>query len=95
MNPELDDEGLGTAIHWETYFGPDKERFYKQVDLDEIEQKIETHKFSTSALAANVLQFAKQGIALRFGRERQGISEGRLVGGQPLHEIIWQGRMIG
>ena len=39
-----------------------------------------------------MLQYAKQGIALRFGRERTGIADGRLVGGVAIHEIIWQGR---
>lgn len=31
MNPELDDEGLGTAIYGgTTYFGPDKGRYHKK-----------------------------------------------------------------
>lgn len=28
MNPDLDDEGLGTAIHWDTYFGVVKDRYH-------------------------------------------------------------------
>lgn len=92
MNPELDDEGLGTAIHWDTYFGPDKERHYKQIDLDETNQRIAAREFSTAALSGNVLQYAKQGIALRFGSQRNGIDDGRLIGGLALHEVIWQGR---
>jgi len=92
MNPEFDDEGLGTAIYWDTYFGPDKERHYKKADLDELNQRIAARDFSRAALAASVLQYAKQGIALRFGKQRTGIAAGRLVGGQPVHEIVWQGR---
>jgi hypothetical protein len=66
MDPDLDDEGLSTAIYWETYFGADKDRHDDQIDLDEVKQRIEVRKFSTVALAASVLQYAKQGIALRF-----------------------------
>jgi hypothetical protein len=92
MNPELDDDNLGTAIYWDTYFGPDKERHYQQKDLDELNQRIAVREFSTVALAANVLQFAKQGIVLRFGKQRTGIAAARLIGDVSLDEVIWQGR---
>ena len=92
MNPEVDDDNLGTAIYWDTYFCPDKERHYKQKDLDELNQRIAVREFSTAALAATVLQFAKQGIALRFGKQRTGIAAARLIGKVCLDEVIWQGR---
>ncbi len=27
-NPDFDDDHLSTAVHWDTHFGPDKERYY-------------------------------------------------------------------
>jgi hypothetical protein len=93
MNPDLDDEGLGTAIYWDTYFGADKERYHKQRELSEAEARIAAHEFSTAALAGTLLQFAKQGIALRYAKTRKTTApDGRLVAGMPLHEIIWQAR---
>ena len=67
MNPELDDDGLGTAIHWDTYFGPDKERYYKAAEVDDATQKLDAHMFSIAALAGSLLQFAKQGIDILHG----------------------------
>ena len=92
MNPELDDDGLGTAIHWDTYFGPDKERYYKAAEVDDATQKLDAHMFSIAALAGSLLQFAKQGIALRYGIERKECPIGRIIAEMPLHEVIWQGR---
>lgn len=92
LNPDLDDDGLGTAIHWDTYFGPDKERYHKAAEVDEAIQKLEAHKLSIAALAGSLLQIAKQGIALRYGKERKGCPDGRVIAEMPLHEVIWQGR---
>lgn len=92
MNPELDDEGLGTAIHWDTYFGPDKERFYKQSNHDEIELRLNAHELSIAALSGSLLQYAKQGISLQYGNKRAGCPQGRVIAGIDLHEVIWQGR---
>jgi hypothetical protein len=92
MNPELDDEGLGTAIHWDTYFGPDKERFHKQSDHDEIESRLNAHELSIAALSGSLLQYAKQGISLQYGNKRTGCPQGRVIAGIDLHDVIWQGR---
>lgn len=92
MNPELDDDFLGTAIYWDTYFGPDKERFHKSAQTDEAARRVATHELSIAALAGSLLQYAKQGLSLRFGNKRAGCPNGRIVGGMQLHEIIWQGR---
>lgn len=92
LNPDLDDEGMGTATYWDTYFGSDKERFYKNRELESAVQRIAAHEFSIAALAGSLLQYAKQGIAVRFGKHRNGVPNGRLIAGIPLHEIVWQGR---
>lgn len=92
MNPDLDDEGLGTLCYYETYFGPDKQRHQKAGDLEATKAALEAHALSIDSMAGSLLQYAKQGIALRFGKNRNGCSDGRTVAGMPLHEVIWQGR---
>lgn len=92
MNPDLDDDGLGTAIHWDTYFGPDKDRHHKANDVGAAETRVTARSFSVAALSGNLLQYAKQGISLQYGKGRDGCPIGREIGGLPLHEIIWQGR---
>lgn len=92
MNPDLDDDFLGTAIYWDTYFGVDKDRFHKNVETETAAQRVAAHEFSISALAGSLLQYGKQGISLHFGKKRVGCPDGRVVVGMPLHEIIWQAR---
>ena len=92
MDPDLDDEGLSTFMHWDTYFGVDKERDHKAADYEQIAQRIAARQFSVAALSGNLLQYGKQGISLHYGKKRVGCPEGRIVAGIPLHEIIWQAR---
>ena len=92
MNPDLDDEFLGTAIYWDTYFGVDKDRFHKDIETETAAQRVAAHEFSISALAGSLLQYGKQGISLHFGKRRVGCPYGRIVAGMPLYEIIWQAR---
>ena len=92
MNPDLDDEGLGAAHYWDTYFGPDKKRFHKASEAEDATQKLDAHKLSIAALAGSLLQFGKQGIALQYGKERKGCPHGRMIADLSLHEVIWQGR---
>ena len=92
LNPELDDDGLGTAIYWDTYFGVDKVRCHKAAAVDATKKKIEARAFSVAALSGNVLQYAKQGLSLRYGKNRDGCPVGRELVGLAVHEIIWQGR---
>jgi hypothetical protein len=92
LNPDLDDEGLGTAIHWDTYFGPDKDRHHKATDVQDREARVVTRSFSVAALSGNLLQYAKQGLSMRYGKHRHGCPTGREIAGLAVHEIIWQGR---
>lgn len=91
-DPYLDDDGLATAIYWDTYFGPDKERFHKDAEVMKLGERVAAKSFSTAALAGNLLQYAKQGIALRYGKNREGCPDGRMIGAVTLHEVIWQAR---
>lgn len=92
MNPDLDDDGLGTAIHWDTYFGVDKNRYYKKAEYDVIVQRVATRQFSVAALSGSLLQYSKQGISLHYGKHRTGCPDGRIVYDMPLSEVIWQAR---
>lgn len=92
LNPDLDDDFLGTAIYWDTYFGVDKDRFHKNIETESAAQRVAAHEFSVSALSGSLLQFGKQGISLHFGKNRDGCPDGRILAGMPLHEIIWQAR---
>ncbi|MDO9104523.1 MAG: hypothetical protein Q7U57_06130 [Methylovulum sp.] len=92
MNPDLDDEGLGTLIHLDTYFGVDKDRHYKKAEYEEVVQRVAARQFSIAALSGSLLQYGKQGISLHYGKKRDGCPDGRIVAGIPLSEIIWQAR---
>lgn len=87
-----DDPMLATAIHWDTYFGVDKERYYKDGELQRITNSLAAREISVGALAGSLLQFAKQGIALQYGRKKQGCPAGRNIGSQGISEVIWQAR---
>src|SRR4051812_37273482 len=64
---DLDDDGLATAIHWDTYFGPDKERHHAAIQLNEIRATLEARSASRSSLASTLLQIAKQGLSAVHG----------------------------
>lgn len=92
LNPDLDDDGMGTAIHWDTYFGVDKKRFHKKADVQSVLERISSRQFSRSALCGNLLQYGKQGLSIQFGKHRVGCPEGRQIGSLGLDEVIWQAR---
>jgi len=88
---DADDVMLGVGRHWENYFGPDKERHQKQQELEARQESFQAHEFSIGTLAGGLLQHAKQGVSLVHGG-LTGCPNGRLIGTQPLKEVIWQGR---
>src|SRR5258705_8470239 len=101
-DPDLGDEdGIATGLYWETYFGADKEHHEVSVKLKEKETLIQVRSFSTSSQSGTLLQYAKQGISLvhqaafNANGTARGLAQcpqGRLIGSQPLRDVIWQGR---
>lgn len=92
MNAEdADDVMMATGMHWDTYFGEDKERFYKDKDRQKLQGQVATHAFAVGSLAGSLLQYAKQGISLVHG-SLSTCPPGRMIGSQALKDIIWQGR---
>jgi hypothetical protein len=88
---EFDDEGLATAIHWDTYFGPDKERHHAAIDLNGIEATLEARSTSRSSIASALLQIATHGLSAVHGGLAP-IPAGRSIHGVDLKDLIWQGR---
>ncbi len=88
---DADDVMLATGMHWDTYFGEDKERHGKDLERQQLEARLATRQFSMSALAGTALQYAKQGISVVHG----GLAScpaGRSIGSVALKDVIWQGR---
>src|SRR5437899_2167113 len=65
---DAEDTLLATGIHWDTYFGEDKDLHTKRRDMNSLKTAIATHDFSVSALAGTLLQYGKQGISIVHGR---------------------------
>ncbi len=86
-----DDAMMGVGVHWETYFGPDKERHHATLEAQAAVAQYATHAFSRGAIAGTLLQYGKQGISIVHGG-LQAAPPGRLIHGEPLKNVIWQGR---
>src|ERR1700730_14801896 len=91
LNPDLDDDNDSTAIYWESYFGPEKDRFYAEKRKPDLESLIATRAFSRDAQSGSLLQYAKQGISL-VHHGLAACPDGRLIGSQSVKNVIWQGR---
>ena len=88
---DFDDEGLATGIHWDTYFGADKERYHAAEALDGLKATQQARSASRAALAGTALQIAKQGISAVHGK-LDASPDGRREAGVVLRELIWHGR---
>lgn len=86
-----DDVMLGVGIHWETYFGADKQRHGAQGELELAAERLAAREFSRASMAGSLLQYAKQGISIAHGG-LEACPAGRLIGRQPLKQLVWQGR---
>lgn len=90
LNPELDDEGLGTLNYWEAHFGTAEIR-KMQEEIDVLEQHLANRRVSIDALATGLLQIAKVAVSMPGGG-RNSSPFGRNVGSQPLRTVIWEAR---
>lgn len=88
---DSDDVMLGVGIHWDTYFGEDKDQHYKSKDLNDLEDRLATREFSFASLAGTLLQFAKQGLSAVYGSPTNW-PEGQAIGSQPLKTVILEAR---
>lgn len=91
LNPDLDDEGLGTFTFYDTYFGPDKERSQSETAEEVLAERIATLEFSNGAMAGSILQYAKQAISIAH-HGLAGCPDGRAIGSQTVKTVIWQAR---
>lgn len=62
------------------------------IELSSLEAEVEYKAASLSALAAALLQIAKQGLSLVYGEKKSDCPDGRTIGTQNLKEVIWEGR---
>src|SRR5258708_19061647 len=88
------DDMEATAAHWGTYFGADKEHHSVSKKVGQSTSLIVVRTFSTAAQSATLLQYGKQGISY-VHQELSNCPPGRMVGTQPLRDVIWQGRNHG
>ena len=88
---DADDVMLGVGIHWDTYFGSDKEQFYKTRELEVLEDSLRTREFSVASLSGNLLNYAKQGLSAVYGSPANWPT-GRRLGSQDLKTIILEAR---
>lgn len=87
---DADEVAMAAGMHWETYFGSDKERHSVANQVDDLRGIEDAHRFSRSALAGAVLQIAKQAISVGHGAG--GSKLGRLIGTHPIGNIVRQSR---
>ena len=88
---DADELMLGVGMHWDTYFGEDKDQHYKSMDLATLEATLALREFSFSSLSGTLLQYAKQGLSASFGAPEKW-PKGRLIGSQSLRTIILEAR---
>lgn len=89
---DADDVAHATGMHFETYFGPDKERHSTQQLLDKEHSIFAIRSFSVNALSGSLVQFAKQGISTVHGK-LNNCPSGRKIGSNlDIKTVIWQAR---
>jgi len=90
LNPDLDDEGIGTAARWEARFDVEPEHIRLSTELDKLKSRIGARRIARAALCGSLLQIAKQGLSI----VHQGPKgpKGRLIGTQHLRDVIWKAR---
>src|ERR1700756_3327466 len=91
LNPDLDDDGIGTSARWEAHFdvGPKAHRLQEQ--MSRLQKAMADKQCSAGVLAGGLLQIAKQGISDALSG-LDSCPPGRNVGSQSLKTVIWQAR---
>lgn len=62
-----------------------------RAEVTRLEASIVTHQHSTQAIAGAILQIAKQGISLVYGKPKAA-PPGRTIGTLAVRDIVWQAR---
>lgn len=47
INPDLDNEGLGTMVSWDSYFGPEKQQHHTETDIRKLAGLIGVRRIRT------------------------------------------------
>lgn len=82
-----EDTLLATGRYWDTYFGGDKQLYYKKEEMEEKNKTLEALKFSIESLSASLLQHAKQGLSITHG-QASAWPNGRIISSQSMSNII-------
>ena len=90
-NPDLDDEGLGSAARWELHFNDLPENDRIGADLEEARERFRAAAFSVSVLCGALLQVAKQAISVAEEGPPTAF-RGRRIHGLPVGEVVWESR---
>ena len=86
-----DDDGISTLLHWDTYFGVDKNRHHKEEEVQAAAERVATHQKSVVLIAGSLLQYAKQGLSQVYGSP-QHWPGWAAIGTQGFGNIILQSR---
>lgn len=91
LNPDLDDEGVGTSVYWEAHFDVAPKADETKLQADRLANSIAARRISADALGTGLLQVVKQGMSLINGGLEQS-PKGRSIGSQRLRAVVWQAR---
>lgn len=86
-----DDVMAGVGRYWENYFGADKNVYHKNEKLVNLKELLAAREMSLTNLCGNLLEHAKKGISLIYGKPKNWPS-GRRLGSQTLSKIILESR---
>ncbi|MFY1623723.1 hypothetical protein ACN268_11010 [Micromonospora sp. WMMD735] len=89
---DAEDVALAAGMHWDAYWGADKQHHDQGTLLPELQAAVDTHRFSAEALAGALIQQGKQGISIVHGGLASA-PQGRQIGTSGcLRNVIWQAR---
>ena len=71
LNPELDDEGLGTSARWDQYFELEPARDKIAASLEDEREEYANLEVAMGVLCGSLFQIVRQGISKVFGGPRE------------------------